>query len=88
MEQALGWLATFLFTACFVPQMIRTWRSKTVDGLSFFFLLLQLLGNLVAIAYALMIGQSPLVAKYAMALGCLTVCLVLYGAVRRSNAPS
>ena len=31
----LGWIATFLFTVCYIPQIVKTYRTRTVEGVSF-----------------------------------------------------
>jgi len=74
----LGWIATILFTVCYIPQIIKTRKTKTVEGLSFLLLFLQFIGNIVALWYASLIGQPPLQVKYALALIFLAVCLYLY----------
>ena len=56
----LGWLATFLFTVCFIPQIIKTLKTKTVEGLSFWLLFIQFVANIIALWYASLIAQPPL----------------------------
>ena len=81
----LGWIATVLFTACYIPQIIKTRRTKTVEGLSFLLLFLQFVGNIVALFYATLIAQPPLQVKYTLALLFLSVCLFLYIRVVRAG---
>ena len=57
---ALGWIATVLFTICYIPQIVKTTRTKSVEGLSFLLLFLQFVGNIVAFWYATLIAQPPL----------------------------
>lgn len=80
MEQAsiLGWIATVLFTVCYVPQIMKTLRTKTVDGLSFRLLFISFLANIIAFVYATLIEQPPLQIKYIFALMFLIICLYLY----------
>ncbi len=74
----LGWTATTLFTLCYIPQIIKTAKTKTVDGLSFWLLFISFIANIVALGYATLIEQPPLQIKYTLALGFLAVCLYLY----------
>jgi len=74
----LGWIATTLFTVCYIPQIIKTYRTQTVDGLSFRLLFISFVANIVAFCYATLIGQPPLQLKYTLALVFLSVCIYLY----------
>ena len=74
----LGWIATFLFTVCYIPQIIKTSRTKTVAGLSLSLFLLQFIGNIIALWYALLIQQRPLQVKYLLALIFLAICIIVY----------
>ena len=74
----LGWTATTLFTACYLPQIMKTYRTKTIEGLSFGLLFISCIANIVALFYATLIHQRPLQVKYSLALIFLSVCLFLY----------
>ncbi|MFA6321122.1 MAG: PQ-loop repeat-containing protein [Candidatus Omnitrophota bacterium] len=78
MEQVLGWTATILFTVCYIPQMIKTYRTKTIDGLSFRLLFISIIANIVALWYATLIKQPPLQIKYLLAMVFLGGCIYLY----------
>lgn len=79
----LGWTATFLFTVCYVPQIIKTLKTKTVDGLSFWLLFIQFVANVVALCYATLIKQPPLQIKYILALVFLAMCMGVFVHVYR-----
>jgi uncharacterized protein with PQ loop repeat len=66
--QTLGWIATFLFTVCYVPQIAKTLRTGKLDGLSITMLAVQFIANIVALEYAILIEQPPLVIKYVLAI--------------------
>ena len=78
LTEILGWTATILFTACYIPQIVKTYRTNTVEGLSFLLLFIAFIANIVALAYATLIAQKPLQVKYILAMIFLAVCLVLY----------
>ena len=82
----LGWTATALFTLCYIPQIIKTTKTKTVEGLSFWLLLLQFIGNIIALWYATLIHQSPLQVKYSLALVFLAICMGAYLRIVKNNS--
>ena len=74
----LGWTATALFTVCYIPQIIKTYKTKTVDGLSFRLLWISFVANIIALWYATLIEQPPLQIKYVLGLICLAICIAFY----------
>jgi uncharacterized protein with PQ loop repeat len=76
--QALGWAATFLFSVALIPQIKKTAQTKTVEGVSSWTFIINLVANIIALAYAIMISQGPLVIKYVIALALTAGYLVLY----------
>jgi len=74
----LGWTATALFIVCFIPQILKTLKTNTIDGLSFRLLFISFIANIIAFAYATRIKQPPLQIKYVLSLLFLSVCLYLY----------
>ena len=74
----LGWTATTLFTLCYIPQILKTYRTRTIDGLSFRLLFISFIANIIALCYATLIKQPPLQVKYTLALIFLSICLYLY----------
>ena len=74
----LGWTATTLFSVCYIPQIMKTAKTKTVDGLSFWLLSISFVANIIALWYATLIRQAPLQLKYVLALLFLVVCIYLY----------
>jgi uncharacterized protein with PQ loop repeat len=85
LSAVLGWTATVLFTICYIPQIIKTARTKTVDGLSFWLLFISLVANVIALAYALLIHQMPLIIKYIGGIIFIAACLYLYWRVSRAS---
>ncbi len=66
--QILGWIATFLFSIMVIPQMIKTIKSKDTSGVSLLLFIIFLVANIIALIYAIMISQPPLVIKYIIAI--------------------
>lgn len=86
LAQTLGWIATFLFTVCYIPQIAKTIRSKTLSGLSVSLFIIQIVANIDALAYAILIDQRPLQIKYTLAL--IMLSLVLFTIYRIYAASS
>ena len=78
----LGWLATFLFISCYIPQIIKTYKEKRIEGLSFLLLFMSFVGNIIAFCYATLINQQPLQIKYILSLLMLGITIYLYVKVR------
>jgi|ERR1700722_16194466 uncharacterized protein with PQ loop repeat len=81
----LGWIATLLFTACYIPQILKTARTNTVDGLSFWLLFISLVANVIALWYATRIAQMPLIVKYIAGIVFVSICLFFYVRAFRSQ---
>ena len=74
----LGWTATTLFTLCYVPQILKTHKTGTIEGLSFLLLAISFIANIIALCYATLIHQRPLQVKYTLALVFLAATLSIY----------
>ncbi|HLC50085.1 MAG TPA: PQ-loop repeat-containing protein [Candidatus Nanoarchaeia archaeon] len=68
LAQTLGWIATFLFSVMIIPQIIKTLKMKDTSGVSLLLFIIYLVANAVALTYALMINQMPLIVKYVIAI--------------------
>ena len=66
--QILGWIATFLFSIMVIPQMIKTIKLKDTRGVSLLLFIIFLVANIIALIYAIMISQPPLIIKYIIAI--------------------
>lgn len=87
LAQTLGWIATFLFTVCYIPQIVKTIRSKTLGGLSVTLFVIQIIANIDALAYATLINQRPLQIKYTLALIMLSMVLFAIYRIYVRNRP-
>jgi len=77
-SDVLGWTATILFTICYIPQIVKTYKTNTIEGLSFGLLFISFIANIIAFWYAILIKQSPLQIKYAFAILLLIGCIYTY----------
>ncbi|MBI4152517.1 PQ-loop repeat-containing protein [Candidatus Woesearchaeota archaeon] len=68
LAQILGWVATSLFSIMIIPQMVRTLRTRDTQGVSLLLFLIFLIANIIALIYAVLIDQGPLIIKYIIAI--------------------
>jgi len=55
-----GFLAALLTTIAFVPQLYKTWKTKSADDVSLIMLILFIIGLFCWIVYGLKIGSFPI----------------------------
>lgn len=63
-----GWISAICFTCCYLPQIIRTHRLKTVDDISIWLFLLVMVASLSGLVYGLWLREGPLVFNYGVGL--------------------
>ena len=86
----LGYTAAIFATGSFVPQVIKTWRTRSAEDLSYVMLVTHIIGMLLWLVYGFMLGATPIVVANTIAV-LLDVALValktgaLDGAPRREQ---
>ncbi len=65
----LGYTAGLLTTLAFLPQAVRTWRTRSAGDLSWGMLLIFMTGLLVWLLYGLALGAWPIVLFNALTFG-------------------
>jgi len=85
LAEFLGYLSTFLFTIMLIPQYIKTIKSRNVEGVSGGLFWLCLMANVIALWYALLIKQNPLILKYSLAIFTTGVYIFIYINLRRKQ---
>ena len=78
LAQILGWVATFLFSIMVIPQIIKTYRSKDTSGVSLAVFVIYLNANVVALVYAYMINQPPLIIKYIISIITTIIYIIIF----------
>ncbi len=78
LAQILGWIATILFSIMLIPQIIKTIKSKDTNGVSLLLFVIYLVANIVALFYALLIDQTPLLIKYSIGIATTIVYIGLF----------
>jgi uncharacterized protein with PQ loop repeat len=63
----IGWLGSICFAICALPQAYSSWKHKNSDGISWGFLILWLVGEVLTLTYILLTtAQLPLIANYCL----------------------
>ena len=78
----VGLVATGFTTASFVPQVVRTWRTRDVSGISLPTYLIITVGLALWLVYGLMRGDLPLTVANAVMVvltGAITVMKIRFG---------
>jgi MtN3 and saliva related transmembrane protein len=73
----IGFLAACFTTACFVPQVLKTWRTRSTTDISLATFSALAFGIALWIVYAILRSDLPVLAANAIALGLVGTILVL-----------
>jgi MtN3 and saliva related transmembrane protein len=77
-SQILGWTATIMFSLMLLPQIIKTIKTKSTEGVSISLFFIYLIANIIAIIYAFLINQPPLIIKYYIAIISAMIYITIY----------
>lgn len=83
--QILGWISTFLFSIMVIPQIVKTVKSKSTDGVSLPLFIIYFIANIIALVYAFMISQPPLIFKYVTAIITTAIYLTIFFLYHKRN---
>jgi len=78
--QMLGLAAGMLTTGCLVPQLVRSWRTRSTHDLSWMYLLVLSLGIVLWLIYGVLRADVPLVLANAVTLS-LVISLIVVKAI-------
>ena len=91
MTNAIGYSAGLLLALCFLPQVLKSWRTKQVEDVSMSMLLISLGSATLYEVYAWRLGLTPVLVMNAI-FGILIVIEIglklRYGVVHRSTKPT
>ena len=72
----LGYLAAIFSVGSFVPQVVKTWRTRSAEDLSWAMLFAHIAGMLLWLVYGVMVAAPPIIVANAVAV-LLDVALVI-----------
>jgi MtN3 and saliva related transmembrane protein len=76
----LGLVAAFCTTAAYLPQVVKTWRTRSTTDISLGMFLLMVSGLVLWLAYGIMLADLPLIASNTVTL--ILAAAILYLKVR------
>lgn len=88
MNELLGWAASVVLAISSLPQCFKTVRDGHADGLSWAFIALWLIGEILSLAYVLPSMNWPLIANYGANLAILLIIGYYKMFSRFSRTPS
>jgi uncharacterized protein with PQ loop repeat len=78
-HQVLGWIGAILFAICAVPQVIKTYKTKEADDLSWLFLLFWIGGEILTFIYIIIDDISLNITHYPLYINYVfNILLVMY----------
>jgi uncharacterized protein with PQ loop repeat len=75
MINLIGWASSFFIISCGIPQAWRSYREGHAHGLSWGFVVMLFLGQLLGLIYLLLLGDLPLSFTYGTSLAITSVLL-------------
>lgn len=73
-----GIISMVLFAVCFIPQIMRTYRTRIVSGISPVLWIMVVFGHLTGLIYTLYLKDGILVASYSIGLVLSSIVLAGY----------
>ena len=73
----LGYTAAFFATGSFLPQVWKTWRTRSAEDISFLMLFLHITGMVLWGTYGFLMGAAPIVVANGIAILLDIVLIVL-----------
>lgn len=78
MVEICGWISALCFVFCYIPQIIRTHRLKSVDDISIWLFILCVIAYSAGIIYGVGLNQVPLIFNYTVGLLLATIIVWQY----------
>jgi MtN3 and saliva related transmembrane protein len=76
-HELIGYLAAILTTASFVPQALKSWRSRNLAGVSLLMYSMFTVGVALWLAYGIFLGSWPIILANAVTFVLAAVVLTL-----------
>ena len=77
-EDFIGYIGAGLITVCLVPQVYTTYKTKTVEGLSLYFVILQILSSICYVVYGLYEQTLPIIISNGATIFFSIILITLY----------
>ena len=90
MLEVSGWIGSIMFALCGLPQAIKIWQTKSANDLSWMFLVMWAIGEVLTSSYVLITNiklnnyQYPLLINYI--LNGIVLIYLIYGKIKYDTA--
>ena len=74
--EIIGWLGSIMLSICGLPQAIESYKNKNSNGISWGFIILWFLGEILVLLYVIFKKEYPL--SFNCALNIIIVSVILY----------
>jgi len=81
-QESIGWAGSALLAFCGLPQAVQSWRTRSSDGISWGFLAMWGVGEILTLAYVAPMSEWPLIVNYSANIVFVSV-IALYKLPRR-----
>ena len=75
-SNTIGYVAAIFLSILFIPQVVKTYRTKNVQGISLIFLILEVITCILFITYGILIKDIPVIVANCTALLCNILLIV------------
>lgn len=76
--EIIGWMSTFFFSVCGLPQVVKSWRERSAKSVSWAFLIMWIIGEVLATIYTSLQSHLlwPLIINYLFNI--VLISIILY----------
>ena len=76
--EACGWVATVLFFISYFPQLMRTYRSKSVEDISIEMWYILVIAHTTLLLHGIGVNSDPIIFNSLLGLSCETFMILMY----------
>lgn len=76
--EIFGYISAILFFVAYLPQLVRTYRRRTVEDISISMWIFTLCAYLSGLVYGISLSKDPLILSYALGTSCTVLMIVMY----------
>lgn len=78
MIELVGWIGGIALAVCAIPQVVTTWKAKSMDGISWLFLILWFIGEAFTVSYIVVTNISSGAFQIPLIVNCVLNIMLLF----------
>lgn len=78
MIELVGWIGGIALAVCAIPQVVATWKTKSMDGISWLFLILWFIGEICTVSYIIITNMSASSFQIPLIVNCVLNIILLF----------